>query len=780
MPQNNFITQRFISLSANASFNASELSLAKEKFKISTVKKSVSEDCSSIDGSNANGHQDIYSNILQNNKIRESFTNFHSGFNIRSTVSKTLKKARMNSKSNPNSQGMLHDTETYHPRTFYSIPEMRPVIPLLDTIESPADLKSLDMSQLLQLADELREYLLYSVGVSGGHFGANLGVIEITVALHYLLDMPIDQLLWDVGHQAYAHKALTGRRDQLPTIRSKEGLTAFPERSESIYDAFGVGHSSTVISAGLGMSLAIRCRHQYEKSQSIESQPLDSIAKVACVVGDGAMTAGMAFEAMNDAVQNNADLLVVLNDNDMSISRATGGFSKHLATLWQAGYQVNIDHNGDPTISIRPDMDEHDRRARHHQDHSDIPISVDNLFRAIGFSYFGPFDGHDLPELVRVLERAKALSGPVLVHVYTTKGKGFKPAEVDPVGYHAIGKVPSRDTKQDTTESNALKYSHVFGKFICDKASADPALIAITPAMEEGSGMTEFASQFPERFFDVAIAEQHAVTLAGGMSTQGMKPIVAIYSSFLQRGYDQLVHDVALQNLDVTFAIDRAGLVGEDGATHAGVFDYAFMRCLPNIIIAAPKDENECYHLLNTCYEYKGVSAIRYPRGKGIGVTITQPAINYKIGKAIVESEYCQSKIDSIKKSSKKLIILAFGTMVHTADIVAEKLFNELKVEVSVINMRWVKPLDTQMIDKVLVNATHIATIEEHVVMAGAGSAVNEYILNDRSDKSNRDIRIINLGIPDRYIAHASHQEQLIDCHLDSDNVFERLKLFLS
>ncbi len=647
------------------------------------------------------------------------------------------------------------------PKSFSEIPYTRPSTPLLNTINGPDDLTPLSTQQLLVLADELREYLLYSAGVSGGHFGANLGTVELTIALHYLLNTPKDQLVWDVGHQAYAHKVLTGRREKLPTIRSKYGLTAFPERSESPYDSFGVGHSSTAISAGLGMSIAMRY------------QGVD--ATVACVIGDGAMTGGMAFEAMNDAVQQNADLLVVLNDNDMSISCATGGFTRHLTALWQAGYQIDIDEHGQAKIAIRPDMLGFNSRSRQSlfNDEQDVPISADNIFRAIGFSYFGPFDGHDLPELIRVLGRAKNVKGPVLVHVYTTKGKGFTPAEDDPVKYHAIGKLPSAEqakSNQDDATKDILKYSEVFGQFICDKAKVDNKLLAITPAMEAGSGMTEFAQQYPDRFFDVAIAEQHAVTLAAGMATQGVKPIVAIYSTFLQRGYDQLVHDVALQNLDVTFAIDRAGLVGEDGATHAGVFDYTYMRCLPNVVIAAPKDENECYHLLNTCYEYQGTAAVRYPRGKGVGVAINKPAKTYEVGKAKVESEYGKNfKID------KKVAILAFGTLVKTADAAAKEFAVEQDVAITVINMRWVKPLDTAMIVQLINDGvTHFVTLEEHAVMGGAGSAVNEYLVSIQAD-----VKVLNLGIPDRFIAHASHAEQLADCGLDVAGVLKHLRDFL-
>ncbi|WP_227429849.1 1-deoxy-D-xylulose-5-phosphate synthase [Psychrobacter sp. I-STPA6b] len=670
-------------------------------------------------------------------------------------------------------------------RVFDAIPSVRPQTPLLDKIDSPQDLSKLSEAQLITLADELREYLLYCAGVSGGHFGANLGVIELTIALHYLFDTPNDKLVWDVGHQAYAHKVLTGRREKLLSIRAKDGLTAFPERHESEYDCFGVGHSSTAISAGLGMSLALR--HQ-KKSD-----------KVVCVVGDGAMTGGMAFEAMNDAVQQNADLLVILNDNDMSISCAIGGFSRHLAMLWQAGYQVDISASGKPKLKLRPDMNFDDRRARHGESRK-IPQVADNLIRAIGFTYFGPFDGHNLPELMRVIQRAKQLSGPVLIHIYTTKGKGFLPAEQDPVGYHAIGKLPteeqaSEDSKQGNCSESEVsqhrkKYSQVFGEFICDKAVSDTDLMAITPAMEEGSGMTEFAHQFPERFFDVAIAEQHAVTLAGGMATQGVKPIVAIYSTFLQRGYDQLIHDIALQNLDVLFAIDRAGLVGEDGATHAGVFDLAFMRCVPNMVIATPKDENECYQLLNTCYEYQGPSAVRYPRGLGVGAVIQKPAQCFEVGRAVIEAVYDAVRTDSKVKQtddikgnpSKKVALLAFGTMVATANEVAQILANQQALSVTVVNMRWVKPLDTDMLHQLVAQGvTHMVTLEEHAVMGGAGSAVNEYFINQSATQSvmTNVPHLLNIGIPDRFIAHGSHEQQLADCQLDSAGILARLTQWL-
>ena len=652
-------------------------------------------------------------------------------------------------------------------QTYAVIPRERPQTPLLDSVDSPADLKTFSSAELITLADELRLFVLYSAGQSGGHFGANLGVIELTIALHYLLDTPQDQIVWDVGHQAYAHKVLTGRRDQLGTIRSKTGLTAFPERAESVYDTFGVGHSSTSISAGLGMSLALRYQGRAQT--------------VACIIGDGAMTGGMAFEAMNDAVQQDADLMVILNDNDMSISCSIGGFSRHLAMLWESGYQVDISDAGEPILCQRPDMQAFDRRKRH-KEHRDVPQLEDNLFKAIGFTYFGPFDGHNIPELLRVLSLAKQVKGPVLVHIYTTKGKGFAPAELDPVGYHAISSLPAEDNTPKTEKAaikSSLKYSQVFGQFLCDKAAQDNKLLAITPAMEEGSGMIEFARQFPERFFDVAIAEQHAVTLAGGMATQGVKPIVAIYSTFLQRGYDQLIHDVALQNLDVMFAIDRAGLVGEDGATHAGVFDFAFLRCVPNMLIAAPKDENECYHLLNTCYEYQGCTAVRYPRGVGTGATITQPAQIYNIGEAIIES------VLGTDDAPKKLALLAFGTMVETAQkaagMIAKSPLLASSCQLHVVNMRWVKPLDTNLLETLIEQGvTHIATLEEHMIMGGAGSAVNEYLLNKSAAFKIHRPSICNIGIPDRFVAHGSQAEQLADCGLDVEGVFNQLQTLLS
>ena len=613
---------------------------------------------------------------------------------------------------------------------YTEIPSHRPVTPLLNEINHPQQLRQFEQSQLPQVADELRQFILYAAGQSGGHFGANLGVIELTVALHYCFETPRDRLVWDVGHQAYPHKVLTGRREQLMTIRSKDGLAAFPARDESEFDTFGVGHSSTAISAGLGMALARR----YQKDP----------CEVVAIVGDGAMTAGMAFEAMNDAVAHNADLMVVLNDNDMSISCSTGGFAKHLAAIWEQGQFINIEEEGQAFVQ---DCTEWNYNSRLHQSATD---AADNLFKAIGFDYFGPFDGHDVEQLVQVFNALKKRKGPRLIHVYTVKGKGFAPAEADQIKYHAIGKINASATK-----NVAPKYSDVFGQWLCDEAAQDDRLLAITPAMCEGSGMVQFAKQFPERYFDVAIAEQHAVTLAAGMACEGLKPVVAIYSTFLQRGYDQLIHDVALQNLDVTFGIDRAGLVGEDGPTHAGAYDYAYMRTVPNMVIMAPKDENECRQMLHTAYLYKGPTAVRYPRGNGLGVEIQQQLIELEIGKAEVLLELNTEHEEGIT-------ILAFGSRVQPALESAKQLAPKLDIAIRVINMRFVKPLDEQII-RDLADKTHLfVTIEEHAVMAGAGSAVNEFLAQAQIVKP-----ILNLGLPDEFLAQASHSEMLQDCGLD-------------
>ncbi|WP_180103000.1 1-deoxy-D-xylulose-5-phosphate synthase [Acinetobacter sp. YH12126] len=617
---------------------------------------------------------------------------------------------------------------------YKEIPFQRPVTPLLDTINHPQQLRLLERSQLEQVADELRQFILYAAGQSGGHFGANLGVIELTVALHYCFDTPRDRLIWDVGHQAYPHKALTGRREQLVTIRAKDGLAAFPAREESEFDTFGVGHSSTAISAGLGMSLARR----------FKQDPCHVVA----IVGDGAMTAGMAFEAMNDAVAHNADLMVVLNDNDMSISCSTGGFAKHLAAIWESGQSVNISENGEAYIQPHPEW------AYNSRLHCAATDAADNLFKAIGFDYFGPFDGHDVEQLTHVFEALKKRKGPRLVHVYTKKGKGFAPAEADQIKYHAISKLNA-----PAAVATAPKYSDVFGQWLCDEAAQDDRLLAITPAMCEGSGMVQFAKQFPERFFDVAIAEQHAVTLAAGMACEGVKPVVAIYSTFLQRGYDQLIHDVALQNLDVTFGIDRAGLVGEDGPTHAGAYDYAFMRTVPNMVIMAPKDENECRQMLHTAYLYKGPAAVRYPRGNGLGVEIQQEMTELEIGRGEILISFNDQQDATIS-------ILAFGSRVQAAVEAAEVLAEKLDVAVRVLNMRFVKPLDTQLIDQIAASTQLFVTVEEHAVMAGAGSAVNEYLAQASIVKP-----MLNLGLSDEFMHQATHAQMLQQAGLDAEGI---------
>ncbi|CAI3119467.1 1-deoxy-D-xylulose-5-phosphate synthase [Acinetobacter baumannii 1598530] len=622
---------------------------------------------------------------------------------------------------------------------YTEIPTQRPVTPLLDAIDHPQQLRQLEHSQLLQVADELRQYILYAAGQSGGHFGANLGVVELTVALHYCFNTPNDRLVWDVGHQAYPHKILTGRREQITTIRAKNGLAAFPAREESVFDTFGVGHSSTAISAGLGMSLARR----YQKDP----------CEVVCIVGDGAMTAGMAFEAMNDAVAHDADLIVVLNDNDMSISCSTGGFAKHLAAIWEKGHLVNVNEHGEAYIQPHPKWT---YNSRLHQSATD---AADNLFKAIGFDYFGPFDGHDVTQLVQVFNALKKRKGPRLVHVYTKKGKGFAPAEADPITYHAIGKINAASGGKTPP-----KYSDVFGEWLCDEAVQDERLLAITPAMCEGSGMVKFAKQFPQRFFDVAIAEQHAVTLAAGMACEGLKPVVAIYSTFLQRGYDQLIHDVALQNLDVTFGIDRAGLVGEDGPTHAGAYDYAYMRTVPNMVIMAPKDENECRQMLHTAYTYNGPAAVRYPRGAGVGVEIQKEMTVLELGKAEIVA-------DIKANSDEQITVLAFGSRVMVALEAAEQFAQKHDVSVCVVNMRFVKPLDEQMI-RDLAEHTHLfVTVEEHAIMGGAGSAVNEFMAQEQIVKP-----IINLGLPDSFLHQATHNQMLQDCGLDAKGILNSIE----
>ena len=614
------------------------------------------------------------------------------------------------------------------PSTFHEIPLHRPSTPLLDRIDDTESLRALDESQLPELADELRAFLLWSVGQTGGHFGAGLGVIELTIALHYVYHTPDDRLLWDVGHQAYPHKILTGRREQMATLRQKDGLAAFPRRSESPYDTFGVGHSSTSISAGLGMAIAAGL------------QGLDR--RTVAVIGDGALTAGMAFEALNHASEVEANMLVVLNDNDMSISRNVGGLSNYLAKILSSRTYSHMREGSKKVLSKIPPAWE---LARKTEEHAKGMLVPGTLFEELGWNYIGPIDGHDLPTLVRTLKNMRELKGPQFLHVVTQKGKGFSPAEADPIGYHAITKL---EPKAPSNGASKPKFSNIFGQWLCDMAEQDERLIGITPAMKEGSDLIAFSERFPRRYFDVAIAEQHAVTLAAGMACEGAKPVVAIYSTFLQRGYDQLIHDVAVQNLDVLFAIDRAGLVGEDGPTHAGSFDLSYLRCLPNMLIMAPADENETRQMLTTGYLHEGPAAVRYPRGTGPGVPIDPTLEPLPIGKGL------------LTRRGEKVAILCFGTLHQQASKAAEAL------NATVANMRFVKPLDTQLIAELSDSHELLVTVEENAVMGGAGSAVNEWLL-----AQGISLPVLNLGLPDIYVEHAKPAEMLAECGLDAAGI---------
>ncbi|MGF1526368.1 MAG: 1-deoxy-D-xylulose-5-phosphate synthase, partial [Candidatus Competibacterales bacterium] len=564
--------------------------------------------------------------------------------------------------------------------------------PLLDAIATPEDLRRLPEQQLEPLADELRECLIHTVSQSGGHFAAGLGTIELSVALHYVFNTPEDRLVWDVGHQTYPHKILTGRRAQMPTIRRFNGLAPFPKRGESPYDTFGVGHSSTSISAALGMAIA--AKHKRPERQ------------VVAVIGDGAMTAGMAFEALNHAGDLKADVLVILNDNEMSISPNVGALTTALTRTLSGQMFYSIREGGKKALRLMPPpMWEMARRAEAHVKGMVVPGT---LFEEMGLNYFGPIDGHDLPTLLHTLKNLKALPGPRLLHIITRKGKGYKLAEDAPVAYHAVGIFDPSLGMGPKKPSNSPTYSQVFGQFLCDMAGRDSRLVAITPAMREGSGMVEFSERFPERYFDVAIAEQHSVTLAAGMACDGLKPVVAIYSTFLQRAYDQLIHDVALQNLPVLFAIDRAGLVGPDGPTHAGSFDLSFLRCIPNMVVMAPADENEARQMLYTGFCHDGPAAVRYPRGKGPGVDVQQAFTALPIGVA------------EVRRRGRDLALLAFGAMVEVALAVGEQL------DATVVNMRFVKPLDEALILELATSHGRLVTLEENAVAGGAGSAVGE------------------------------------------------------
>ena len=619
------------------------------------------------------------------------------------------------------------------------IPLTRPDTPLLDQIQSPADLKELGIDQLEALAAELRSFLLYSVGQTGGHFGAGLGVVELTIALHYVFNTPEDRLVWDVGHQAYPHKILTGRRDEMLTMRQAGGLAAFPNREESEYDQFGVGHSSTSISAILGMMIAAR----------MQNQDRHNIAGI----GDGAMTAGMAFEALNHAGHLDDNILVILNDNNMSISNNIGGLSSYFARMW-ASKPYNFIRTGSKRVLAKiPKVLSTAHRA---EEYMKGMVSPGTLFEEIGFNYIGLINGHDVTGLVEILNNIKTLRGPQLLHIVTQKGKGYSESENDPFGMHALGKIEANASKTETkiTPTKATQtYSQVFGSWICDLAAVDDKVVGITPAMGEGSGMKEFAQQYPEKFHDVAIAEQHAVTFAAGMACDGVKPIVAIYSTFLQRAYDQLIHDVALQSLNVLFAIDRAGLVGEDGPTHAGSFDLTYLRCIPNMLVMTPSDENETYKLLSTGYAYNGPAAVRYPRGKGPGVTIEKNLEAVEIGKALT------------RRQGHSIVILAFGSMVTPALECADR------INATVVDMRFVKPIDEELIGDMATSHQLIVTIEENTIMGGAGSAVNEFLIS-----ANYQIPILNLGLPDKFLEHGKVAEMLANVGLDAGSITNAIK----
>ncbi len=629
--------------------------------------------------------------------------------------------------------------------TYSDIPLSRPATPLLDRINSPVQLRALPESELEQVADELRAYLLYSVGQSGGHFGAGLGVVELTVALHYTFNTPDDRLVWDVGHQTYPHKILTGRREELLTIRHRDGLAGFPNREESEYDPFGVGHSSTSLSAALGMAIGSAI-DQHEAGQPGR--------RCVAVIGDGAMTAGMAFEALNHIAHVDLDMLVVLNDNNMSISKSVGGLATYFSKLWSSKFYNLFRESTKTLLKAFPSTSGIVRKT---EELLKALVAPGIIFEELGFTYIGPIDGHNIPLLVHTLENLKQVTGPVLLHVATQKGKGFLPAEEDPISYHALNKIPTpggeNSARQQSPAPKLPKYQQVFGDWLCDMASDHPELIAITPAMSEGSGMVEFAQRYPQQFHDVAIAEQHAVTLAAGIACEGKKPVVAIYSTFLQRAYDQLIHDVALQNLDVLFAIDRAGLVGEDGATHAGSFDISFMRCIPNMVIMAPADENEARQMLYTGYIHTGPAAVRYPRGTGSGAKIEQTMTALPIGKG------------KLSRQGQQVAILNFGALLPTALTVAEEL------DASVADMRFIKPLDTGLLDQLAADHTLIVTLEENAIAGGAGSGVSEYFA-----QQGIVVAVLHLGLPDVFIDHATHGAQIATAGLDVTTITERIE----
>ena len=615
-------------------------------------------------------------------------------------------------------------------KIFKKIPDKKPVTHLLDKIDVPADYRSFSIQELELLSDELREFLLYSVGQSGGHLGGGLGVVELTVALHYIYNTPEDNLIWDVGHQAYPHKILTGRKNQIETIRQKDGLAPFPNISESKYDAFGVGHSSTSISAALGMALGS-----------------DNNQRTVAVIGDGAMTAGMAFEALSHAGHEKPNMLVILNDNDMSISENVGGLSNYFSRIWASKIYKGIKKGG---ASVLKPLPQAYHLARKVETQMKAMVAPGSIFEELGFNYIGPIDGHNLKELIEVIGNLKEFEGPQFLHVITKKGAGLDPAEADRVGFHAIGKIKS--IKSESIKFP--KYQDIFGDWIVDMAAADENLVAITPAMREGSGLVKFSKVYPERYFDVAIAEQHSVTFAAGLSIKNKKPVVAIYSTFLQRAYDQLIHDVAVQNLDVTFALDRSGLVGEDGPTHSGNYDISYLRCIPNMIIMTPSDENETRKLLTTGYLYNGPAAVRYPRGTGPNAYVEKELSPLEIGKAKV-----------IKDTGSKTVFLNFGALLGEAIIVSDEL------NITLIDMRFVKPLDENLLKEYLSDADLFISLEDGAVMGGAGSSVQEFCADN-----SINIQSKLFGIPDKFIDHASRKEMIEEAGLVSKKILESLK----
>jgi 1-deoxy-D-xylulose-5-phosphate synthase len=611
--------------------------------------------------------------------------------------------------------------------------------PLLDTISLPSDIRKLPKNDLQQLCNELREYLTHTVSISGGHFSAGLGTVELTVALHYVFNTPEDQLVWDVGHQAYPHKILTGRKNQMPSIRTKNGVSAFPTRSESEYDAFGVGHSSTSISAALGMAIA--------------SELKDEDKKMVAIIGDGSITGGMAYEAMNHAGALDANLLVILNDNDMSISPPVGAMSNYLTKVLSSKLYSSVKKESKKVLSKMPSVWELAKKTEEHMKGMIVPGT---LFEELGFNYIGPIDGHDIEMLVSTLENLKHLSGPLFLHIVTKKGKGYSPAEKDPLAYHGVPAFdPSKDSLPKSKPSPHPTYTQVFGQWLCDMAAKDERLLAITPAMREGSGLVAFSETYPSRYFDVAIAEQHAVTLAAGQACQGAKPVVAIYSTFLQRAYDQLIHDVALQNLDVLFAIDRAGLVGPDGPTHAGSFDYSYLRCVPNMVVMAPADENELRQMLYTGFLYKGPASVRYPRGKGPSIAVNTAMTELEIGKATIEHK------------GKNIAILAWGSMV-TVSVAAAK-----QLKATAVNMRFIKPIDDSLILEIVKTHNVIVTVEENVIAGGAGSAINEFL-----QVQQILMPVLNIGLPNEFVEQGTREELLNLCGLDTQGILANIERF--